>query len=292
MSESQVDNTSKAVDSSVSRMEAGQNDPNNNDQMRKALDILTGRDVDTNEQPEGEDRADEGKPKDKTKKPLKTISDAAERLGISVDDFYKLELSIADGQDAEKLSVGAVKDEMKNRADFAMDKIRWAEERTEQEGELMRSRNELTELLALIPKTSLTPEIMTKIREKHVATQKIERERIFQVIPEWKVDTKREADLSSMRDHLDKWFPKNYLNNVSDHRTFKYIRDNMLREQRIAQALALVKPKQPKSKQAPSTSGSTTKGPSKPTTQQRGTNAEGQKVAQVKEILRGLTPNI
>jgi hypothetical protein len=275
-------------------MEAGSNDPNNNEQMRKALDILTGRDTDLDEQPEGEERAEDGKPKDKGPKAKpKTIAEAAERLGLKLEELYGLEVSVADGNDAEKFTVGALKDAMKERTDHKLEQIRWGEEKANQEGELMRSRNELTELMQLLPPGSLKPEVLAKVREKHDATLKLERERIFQVIPEWKDEAKRGADLDAMREHLERsGFPKGYLNNVSDHKTFRYIRENMLREQRITQALALVKPKAPKSKQAPSTSGSTTKGPRMPTGVQRGNSAEGQKVSAVKDILRGLTPNI
>jgi len=288
MSESQSDNPQHA-DTSVARMEAGNNDPNNNEQMRKALDILAGRDVEPDEPVEGQEKLE---PKAKGNKPLKTFADAAEKLGISVEDLYKLEIAIAEGNDSEKFSVGALKDSMKERTDHKIEQIRWGEEKAQQEGELMRARNELSEMLSLLPPGALKPEVTAKIREKHDATLKLEREKIFQVIPEWKDETKREADLGSMRDHLDRsGFPKNYLNNVSDHKTFRYIRENMLREQRITQALALVKPKAPKGKQAPSNSGSTTRGASKPTIAQRGNTAEGHKINQVKDVLRGLLPN-
>lgn len=292
MSESQGDNTVHA-DTTTSRMEAGSNDPNNNEQMRKALEILSGRDTDLDEMPEGEERAEDGKPKDKGQKAKpKTIAEAAERLGLKLEELYGLEVAIADGTDAEKFTVGALKDAMKERTDHKLEQIRWGEERAQQEGELLRSRNELTELMALLPANALKPEVIAKVREKHDATLKLERERIFQVIPEWKDEAKRNIDLDAMREHLERsGFPKGYLNNVSDHKTFRYIRENMLREQRITQALSLVKPK-PKTKQAPSTSGSTTKGPKQPTSMQRGNSAEGHKIGAIKDVLRGLTPNI
>jgi hypothetical protein len=293
MSESHTDNTQVNADTTVGRMNAGQNDPNNNDQMKKALDILTGRDSQDTDLDEGDvGEADEGNKSNKRTKPLKTIQDAAERLGVSIDDIYKLQLAIEKDGDAEQATLGALKDHFKDRNEFQLERIRLGEERAQQEGDLMRTRNELAELMALLPKESLKPEVVKAIREKHTAHQNIERERIFQVIPEWKNETKRDADLAAMREHLDRsGFPTGYLNNVADHKTFRYIRENMLREQRILQALALVKPKAPKGKQAPSNSGPTTRGPSRQTSDKRGTTAEGQQVAAVKNLLRGLIPN-
>jgi hypothetical protein len=268
----------------AARIEAGTGaDSASNETTQRALEILLGKepaaDEDVQDNASIEDRKAEG-----TKKPIKTIADAAERLGMKIEDLYKLEVSIADGQEAEKFSVGALKDAMKDRTDFKFQQLRWGEDKAEQEGELLRSRNELVELMAMMPKETIKPEVIAKIREKHDATLKLERERTLNVIKEWKDEKTRGADIDAMREHLTRaGFPANYLNQVSDHRTMRYIRENMLREQRIQQALAMVKPKQPKG-QAPSPRGSSMRSASQPTAQ-RGKTGESQQIQAVKNLL-------
>jgi hypothetical protein len=131
----------------------------------------------------------------------------------------------------------------------------------------------------------LKPEVLNKIREKHAATTQRERERTLAVIPEWSDESRREADLSGMVEHLTRaGFPESYLSQVSDHRTMAYIRTNMLREQRINQALDMVKPKV-KAAHTPSHKGDTaraaTNRPSAPQTGRQVTN----QVSQISQLL-------
>jgi hypothetical protein len=277
----------------AARIEAGTGaDSASNETTQRALAILLGKDnegisddLQSEENDEGVGKGANGVDSKGSKKPIKTIADAAERLGLKIEDLYKLEVSIADGQDSEKFSVGALKDAMKDRSDFKFQQLRWGEDKAEQEGELLRSRNEIVELLAMMPKEAIKPEVISKIREKHDATLKLERERTLNVIKEWRDEKVRGADIDAMREHLTRaGFPANYLGQISDHRTMRYIRENMLREQRIQQALAMVKPKQPKG-QAPSQRGNSMRSASQPTAQQRGNTGESQRIQAVKNLL-------
>jgi len=290
---SEVTTEIQHANTEASRIEAGTGAGSaDNATTQRALEILLGKNsADTSDdvQGEGNDESagndDAGNDPKGNKKPIKTIADAAERLGIKIEDLYKLEVSIADGQDAEKFSVGALKDAMKERTDFKFQQLAWENDKTEQEGSLLRSRNELVELLSLLPKEAIQPQVITSIREKHDAALKLERERTALVIPDWKDETKKAADVDAMRAHLVRsGFPPNYLNSVSDHRTMKYIRDNMIREKRIAEALALVKPKTAKG-QSPSPRGNSMRSASQPTAQQRGNTGESQRIDAVKKLL-------
>jgi len=276
MSEAQVDN----ANTDAAKIEAGTgNSSESNDTTQRALEILLGK------EPTSKEQSTE-KGAQATNKPIKTILDAASKLGLKPEDFYKLEVAIAEGENAEKFTVGALKDAMKDRADFKFQQLQWGEDKATSEGELLRSRNELVELMSMLPKESIKPEVVNKIREKHDATLKLERERTLNVIKEWSNETQRTADLDAMREHLTKaGFPANYLNQVSDHRTMRYIRENMLRERRISEALAMVKPKQLNG-QAPSPRGSSLRSASKPTAQ-RGTTGESQRIEAVKNLLKG-----
>lgn len=265
--------------------------PGSNETMRKALDILSGK------EPKGEDDADNsgadgGAADDGDKgsrgaskgKP-KTIIEAAERLGIKPEDFYKLEVSIEEDGEAQPFTLSALKDAHKERQNFQLEQLEWGENKATQEGELLRSRNEIVELLSMLPKEAIKPEVINKIRQKHDASIKLENERTLNVIPEWKNEQRRTDEMGAMREHLTKaGFPTNYLNNVSDHRTMRYIRENMLREQRITKALSMIKLKTPKG-QAPTPRGNSMRGAPKPTTAQRGNAAEGQKISAITNLL-------
>lgn len=176
-------------------------------------------------------------------KPTK-FNDLAGRLGVELDDLYKLEVSQA--EDGSPITVEYLKDFHAKQADFELREIEFEERRTEQEAEMMQAQEELREVLAALPKNAVKPEVLQKIRDKHDAEVKVERQRALQVIPEWRDEKKRTQDIEGMVEHLQQYgYPVNYLERVVDHRMVKYIRDNWQREQRIRQALAKVKAGKP-----------------------------------------------
>jgi hypothetical protein len=237
-----------------------------------------------------EPSATEQDPADKPtgKRPLKTLQDAAERLGVKIEDLYKLEFGLGGAEEnAERPTLGKLKDHFAERESHSLENLRWGEERAKAEGELMRSRNELTELMAMLPPEAIKPEVLNKVREKHVATVARERELTLSVIPEWQTESVRDADLVGMREHLtNAGFPKGYLERVTDHKTMRYIRENYMREQRINAALALVKTKQ-KETPAPSQRGKQgARAPSEPSKLIKGGMVgESQKVDAIRSLL-------
>lgn len=208
---------------------------NEADQLSQVAALLRG------EKP-GEPTKQPDKPPEK--KELKTIADAAERLGIPIEKLYELEFGV--GNDQQKYSLGKLKDHFTARNDFEIERLRWGETKAQQEADNVRARNEVLELVSLLPKDAIKPEVMTKLRERHTAHITRENARTLEVIPDWKDEKVREADMAGMREHLTSaGFPAKYLDNIIDHLSMRYIRANYLREKRINEALALVKPKQP-----------------------------------------------
>lgn len=192
---------------------------------------------DGSEQPGGDDG-------EKSKAPTK-FNDLAGKLGIELDDLYKLEITSAD--DSEPVTIEALKDMHAKKIDLDMRELEFEESRTETEAKLMQAQNELRELMAALPEKAVKPEVLEKIRKKHEAQVTVEKQRTLEVIPSWSDSTKREADIAGMAEHLQGYgYPVNYLANVVDHKQLKYIRDNWLREQRIKKALAAVKAGKPK----------------------------------------------
>lgn len=271
--------------------ENGNKSPNRaNEPSESALSqvskLLRGEEDEPNtESVEGE--ADEGlerSQKGKTRKgPPKSLHDAAELLGIKVEDIYKLQVGLAN--DETPYTLGELKDSFSERENFAVEQLAWGEEKANQEAELLRSRNELTELLTLLPPSAIKPEVLNKIREKHAAAIQRERNLTMTVISEWKNEEVRNTDLQGMTEHLVKaGFPKDYLKNVSDHKTMRYIRENYLREKRINDALARVKKIGKPSQQKPS-SNQTSRGGK--VSDAKRTGRIDPAVQQISQLLRG-----
>lgn len=176
-------------------------------------------------------------------KPTK-FNDLAGVLDVDLDTLYKLNVSI-DGHE-EPVTVEMLKDSFKQRREFELDRIEFEETRTSQQAELLRAKTELNEILQSLPKNSVRPDVLQKIRAKHEQTMKAERAKTLEAIPVWKDTDKRTADLAAMSEHLSQYgFSVDYLAQIQDHRLFPYIRDNMLREKRVREALAKVKAAKP-----------------------------------------------
>ncbi len=172
------------------------------------------------------------------------FNDLAGKLGIELDDLYKLEVSQA--EDGTPVTVENLKDHYAKQADLSLREIEFEERRTKTEADLMQAQEELRELMAALPEKAVQPEVLQKIKAKHEAQMTLERQRTLEVIPEWQDDKTRTADMEGMAEHLQQYgYPVNHLERVADHRQIKYIRDNWLREQRIRKALAAVKAGKP-----------------------------------------------
>lgn len=191
----------------------------------------------------GGDDAAESSGSEETTKPTK-FNELAGVNDLDLDALYGLTISLDD--DSEPVTIEQLKDHFKERSEFDLNVIEFEETRTQQEGDLLRAKAELQEILQALPKNAVKPEVLQKIREKSDARLTEERAKTLQVIPDWKDEKKREADLSAMSEHLqDYGFPNNYLESVVSHQHFKYIRDNMLRERRIREAIAKVRKGKP-----------------------------------------------
>ncbi len=184
--------------------------------------------------------------------PPSKFNDLAGKLGIELDDLYKLEVSQAD--DGSIVTVETLKDYYAEQADYSMREVEFEERKTKSESAIMQAQEELRELMAALPEKAIRPEVLQKIRDKHDAQGALERKRTLDVIPEWQDAKIRTADLEGMSEHMKQYgYPVNHLERIADHRQIKYIRDNWQREQRIRKALAAVKAGKPNptSKQKP-----------------------------------------
>jgi hypothetical protein len=172
------------------------------------------------------------------------FNDLAGKLGIELNDLYNLEVSLS--EDGEPVTIEQLKDSYKGKASYELEQAEWEERKLDQERELMRAQNELTEILSMLPKNAVKPEVLEGIRSRHSKQVAEEKRLTLEVIPEWKNEDKRLEEISGMSEQLVGYgFPPNYLEQVVSHKQLKYIRDNYLRKLRMDKAIAAVKAGKP-----------------------------------------------
>jgi len=208
-----------------------------------------------------ESGADDGAQPEKGKKPPKALKDLAERLGLTPESLYAVEIPLASGK---SMTLGKLKDAAARDGDVTVRELAFEESRTRKESELLRAQAELRELVQALPPNAVKPEVVEALRKRHDNYLTTERARTLEVIPEWQDEDRRAVEIEQLVEHLKGYgFPSSYLQTVHDHRILKYIRDNWQRAERIRRALEQVESGKP-STPAPSRGGNGKVAPRKP----------------------------
>jgi hypothetical protein len=208
---------------------------------------------------------------DDLSQPPETMEQLTRRLGLKPEQVYGVKIPLADG--AEPLTIGQMKDRVAELVDLETRETQFEQRRVKSEGEILRVQAEVRELLAMVPKEHIKPELVDKIRKRHDENMKRERQMTLEHIPDWQDEKKRVEDIQGMAEFMgDYGFDETFLGTVSDHRALKFIRDMYLRDKRIKAALAKVttpntKGQRPSNKPA--------KGAIKPNMQQSKRSAQG-----------------
>jgi len=172
-------------------------------------------------------------------KPPETLEALSKRLGFKPEQIYSVRIPLADG--AEPLTIGQLKDRIGEVVDLETRETQFEQRRMQAEGELLRSQTELRELIGMIPREHVKPDIVNKIRQRHEANMAFERRMTLDHIPEWRDEKRAGEELQGMVDFTKRWgFDETFMATVHDHRAIKFIRDMYLRDKRIQAALAKV----------------------------------------------------
>jgi hypothetical protein len=194
-------------------------------------------------------------------KPVKSLEHAAKRLGMKPEDVYKILVPMKDG--APPIALGELKDRVGELVDLDARELEFETRRVRNEGETLRSQQELRDLMAMIPRDKITPELLQRVRSSHEATRNREVALTLEHIPSWTDERSRTADLTKMVTMLsDYGLPESFITTVVDHRALKFIRDSMIIRERIMKALKDVKIPPRKGATPPSAN---RRAPSKPT---------------------------
>lgn len=177
---------------------------------------------------------------DDLSKPPESFEVLSKRLGLKPEQLYNVKVSMPNG--AEALTIGQLKDRVGEVVDLETRETQFEQYRMQKEGETLRSQAEIREILSMIPKEHVKPEVVEKIRKRHEANLAIERRMTLEHIPEWRDEKRRGEDLQGMVEFMSTYgFDQTFLGTVTDHRAIKFIRDMFLRDRRIKRALADVK---------------------------------------------------
>lgn len=266
---------------------AGEDSPPSASQLDEVAKLLAGDDDageaekptdDADAKPE-DDSEDAGAEKPDNDGPPKTLDDLAEKLGVKAADLYDIEVGLP-GDGDKTITLGKLKDGFIAADALEVERLTFEETRTEKEAALMRGTQELTEIVAMLPRSALTDDLLQAVANRRAEITRREEKLTLDAIPEWSDEDVETRERQEIGEFMGKYgFPKNYVSQLVDHRTIRLVRDAMLREQRIRKALEQVttvrKPGHPSKPP-----------PSKPKRQsKRRTRRVTDEVAQVKELL-------
>lgn len=204
-----------------------------------------------------------GKPKGKPK----AFKELAERLELTPEDLYAVEVPMADGR---TMTLGKLKDAGAIQDQLTVREVQFAERVGKQEAEWTRQQAEFSQLVSMIDPKALTPEMRKKATDAVSESNKRERAEVMRLIPDWSNQELRETELTGMVELLkDYGIGESFLTANMSSKLMRFVRDAYLRKVRVERALAAVKPVK-----KPSTtgkSGAEGKPPRAPNTQPRPT---------------------
>lgn len=221
---------------------------------------------------DGSEELDEsGKPRKSVKAVPADLGAMAEALGIKVEELYKVKVPATGGREA--MTIGQIKDKFAEWASLETDRVAFDESKTKAEADLELAKQEIRELIAVIPKEHLNKEALARVAAKLVERNKAQGAQVAAAFPEWKDEAVRTAQVAEIEKTLSTYgFSKHEISAVKDPRILKLVRDSARRERQIAKALESVrkappnKPaQQPGTRLAPRNSPQNQKPPGKPT---------------------------
>ncbi len=176
-------------------------------------------------------------PGGKTEKPG-SLAQLAESAGITLDELYKLNVSMADGRGEMPLS--QLKDNVTEGSRIEEQREQLETNRSEFENEMIRARQELSVMVGLLPE--LPPEFIAKAKQQHIEHLDTERAALLDIKPEWADPAKFQAAQDHILTGISEYgFSRADLNMISDHRLTKLLHDFATLKERVGKANARLK---------------------------------------------------
>ena len=167
-----------------------------------------------------------------------TLAELAESAGITLDELYQLNVTLADG--GGEMPLSKLKDNVTEGVRVEEMRETLTNDRSEFENEMIRARQELQEVVGLLP--DLPPEFLAKAKQQHINHLDEERTAMLQIKPEWADPAKFQAAQDFMLTAVsDYGFNRADLNMISDHRLTKLLHDFAGLKERVGKANARLK---------------------------------------------------
>ena len=181
----------------------------------------------------------------KLKSKPKSIAELTQLVELEADDIYALEVpSAQDG--AAPYTVGKLKDLAANEDKHALRSVQLETDYRAKEAKLLAAETELHDILAALPANVVTPKLREHLANKRNAAAVTERQRVLDVIPEWRDAAVRSQELGAMVEFLKgNGFPESFLGSVIDHRMMRFIRGAWQMETMVKAVLEKVKERTP-----------------------------------------------
>jgi hypothetical protein len=171
--------------------------------------------------------------------PLKSFNDLAGKLGMKLEDLYKLE--VADSKTGKKYTVEGLKGLLAEQDDHTVRSLQFEEKVRCKEADFTRAELELREQLASLPPDAIKPEALAKIRQSLNGKITLERQRTLEAIPEWADETVRTTELKGIVEHLEGYgLPAHFLLKNYEAGAVRFVRDSWKRAESIRKALESV----------------------------------------------------
>lgn len=167
-----------------------------------------------------------------------SLAELAESAGLTTEQIFELQVPMPDG--AEPIKLGQLKDSAAEFATLGEQTTELDDRRQDFENEMIRARQELTEVIQLLPE--VPPELIAQAKAKHTAHLDAERQALLGVKPEW-ADPKVYAAAQDeiLEAVADYGFHRADLDLVLDHRLTKLLHDFAGMKARIGRANAAMK---------------------------------------------------
>jgi hypothetical protein len=217
-----------------------------------------------------DDSEDSDESPDDESKPIDSLDTLLKRTKLKPEEAYAIRIPMPNG--AEPLTLGELKDRVGELVGHEQSVLQFDQRRVQQEGEILQAQQEIRDLLGLLPKDAIKPEMVNKLRQQAETKLAREVELTRQHIPAWNDSKVYHAEFNEIREYLKRWgFPESYADTIQDHRALKFVRDSWLRDKRIAKALEGVKPVEKRNKAPSSKAGKApTKTPNSESTRRDG----------------------
>jgi len=173
-----------------------------------------------------------------TPKIVTTLKGLAEAAGIDVSDLYALNVGFGNGE--EPMSLGAMKDRIKDGLDLDSQQLTLAEERRGLQNEILKARRELTEVYNQM---NATPEQIETARGTIEANKQREQTALFEAVPELGLDPdlRKQVHIDVTKLVGDYGISAAEIDGVVDHRQYKLLMDFAALKSEFAKANALGK---------------------------------------------------